>query len=102
MQAHELLVGHMRLHNFQGLRPSVVVGLGVFRNEPPGLMFGPFPDTVGLKFQRHWTHSSARSNPKEVTPHYHVGSVLKGGLETPVCRMPSWEPKEAYIMRGGL
>lgn len=66
MQAHELLVGHMRLHNFQGLRPSIVVGLGVFRNQPPGLMFGPFPDTVGLKFQRHWTHSSACSNPKEV------------------------------------
>lgn len=62
MQAHELLVGHMRLHNFQG----IVVGLGVFRNQPPGLMFGPFPDTVGLKFQRHWTHSSACSNPKEV------------------------------------
>lgn len=62
MQAHELLVEHMRLHNFQG----GVVGLGVFRNQPPGLMFGLFPDTVGSKFQKHWMHSSAHSDPKEV------------------------------------
>lgn len=66
MQAHELLVGHMRLHNFQGLRLSIVVGLGVFKNKPPGLILGLFPDTVGSKFQRLWMHSSAHSDPKEV------------------------------------
>lgn len=49
MQAHELLVGHMRLHKFQGLRLSAVGLFGVrFKDQPPGLMFGLFPATVGL------------------------------------------------------
>lgn len=100
MQAHELLVGHMRLHNSRGLHLNVVAGLGVFKNQPPGLIFGLFPDTVGSEFQRHWLHSSAHSDRKEILFMKILFRNWGGLARAYVCRMPSGEPKEAYIMRG--
>lgn len=65
MRAHELLVGRMRLHNIQNLCLSAVARLGVFRNQPPGLMLGLFPSIVGSKFRREPMHSSAHTDPRE-------------------------------------
>lgn len=74
MQANELLVGHMRLHNSQGLHRSLVGWTWCVKKSASRSGVWPISRHCGLKIPKALdAYSSAHSDPKE------VDSVLKLG-----------------------